>query len=151
MRHVISEGIVLDDDYGYAGVTGQDCTPLENKTTPLFPLKDVVYIQPWNATAMAGAVAEHGSVVAAIKLSSDLLTYSDGIYDNPLCCTGAQKSAGTCLDHAVTIVGYGDDPSPYWIVRNSWSPVWGDRGYMKMAKGTDTCGIEANPVLPVAA
>jgi cathepsin F len=178
MRHVVSEGAVLDEDYGYEGVTGQVCASPKSKdgnnATTLFPLKDVLYLPQWNETAMAGAVAEHGSIVAVINVPSDLATYSDGVYDNPLCCTGLPQQLGTCLQHgikylvllyyhilshsrsllllsiAITIVGYGVDPTPYWIVRNSWSPAWGDRGYMKMAKGVDTCGIEANPVLPIA-
>ena len=47
--------------------------------------------------------------------------------------------------HAVSIVGWGisdkaykytegKDPAriPYWLVRNSWSPAWGDKGFFKM-------------------
>jgi hypothetical protein len=40
--------------------------------------------------------------------------------------------------HAVVIVGWGEDTIngekvPYWVVRNSWGPEWGDRGTFKMA------------------
>lgn len=35
------------------------------------------------------------------------------------------------LDHAVLLVGYGDDKitgEPYWLVKNSWSKYWGEDG-----------------------
>lgn len=41
--------------------------------------------------------------------------------------------------HAVVIVGWGMDtysdgsPLPYWIIRNSWDTIWGDKGYFKAA------------------
>jgi cathepsin B len=28
---------------------------------------------------------------------------------------------------------------------NSWSPLWGDRGFIKIARGTNECGIEETP------
>ena len=34
----------------------------------------------------------------------------------------------------------------YWIVDNSWNTYWGDRGYFKMLKGVNECGIESDIV-----
>ena len=45
--------------------------------------------------------------------------YKDGIFDSTEC--------GTSLDHAVTAVGYGkENGREYFIVRNSWGPLWGE-------------------------
>jgi len=41
------------------------------------------------------------------------------------------KECGTELNHAVTTVGYADD---YWLVKNSWGPAWGDKGYVRILK-----------------
>lgn len=38
--------------------------------------------------------------------------------------------------HAVCIIGWGYDEQyklPYWIIRNSWGPAWGEQGCFKMA------------------
>jgi C1A family cysteine protease len=64
--------------------------------------------------------------------------YQSGVLDSADC--------GTNLDHAVAAVGYGtEDGKDYYIVRNSWGPSWGDKGYIKIAAidgGPGICGIQ---------
>jgi len=41
------------------------------------------------------------------------------------------------IDHAVQMVGYGHDKDlglDYWIVRNSWSTLWGEDGFVKLLR-----------------
>ena len=52
------------------------------------------------------------------------------------------------IDHAVVVVGYGSDAQlgDYWLVRNSWSPSWGEQGYIRLTRSADTeCGIDYSP------
>jgi C1A family cysteine protease len=44
------------------------------------------------------------------------------------------KGCGTDLDHSVTLVGFSDESSPYWVIKNSWGTGWGWNGYMKIEK-----------------
>ena len=55
------------------------------------------------------------------------------------------------IDHNVVVVGYGEesDGSGYWLVRNSWTPHWGDHGYIKLLRTADEgtrCGEDITPL-----
>jgi len=50
-------------------------------------------------------------------------------------------------NHAVSIVGYDYTGStPYYIVKNSWSEIWGTKGYAKLQAGSNACGVAKNVV-----
>jgi len=46
------------------------------------------------------------------------------------------------LDHCVQGVGYDLTAStPYWVLRNSWGTDWGEKGYIRVEYGGNTCGL----------
>jgi cathepsin H len=46
------------------------------------------------------------------------------------------------VNHAVLAVGFGvEDGKDYWIVKNSWGDAWGDKGFFKIQRGVNMCGI----------
>jgi cathepsin B len=48
--------------------------------------------------------------------------------------------------HAMRILGWGTEKGEdYWLVTNSWSPQWGLKGFFKIRRGTNECGIETIP------
>ena len=68
-------------------------------------------------------------------------------------CPGPLMACGNAthptIDHLVQLVGYGSDPrhGDYWLVRNSWTPLWGEEGYIRLARSSNpTCGWDVNPL-----
>jgi len=88
---------------------------------------------------LADAVANVGPISVAVDANTAWQLYHSGILD-PITCNKNR------LDHGVAIVGYGSQRSKdYWIVRNSWGKSWGEKGYVRLAKGDNTCGIQNGP------
>jgi C1A family cysteine protease len=65
-------------------------------------------------------------------------SYTGGVLTSAAC----GNNGNLALDHCVQAVGYNASaPTPYWIVRNSWSTNWGEEGYIYLGMGDNTCGI----------
>ncbi|GJR34770.1 peptidase C1A [Tanacetum coccineum] len=85
-------------------------------------------------------------VSCAMDATGDFGLYKSGVY------TG---QCGHHCGHAVTLVGYDETPEgvKYWIVKNSWSAKWGDKGYMLLERGIPEpegrCGINKLCTIPL--
>jgi len=97
-----------------------------------------------NEAALENAVATSGPVSVAINVVSDFQFYSGGVYNSRSC-----SSDPSSLNHGVVVVGFDNTgATPFWIVRNSWGGSWGEKGYIRMAKGKNLCGIADNASYP---
>eukprot|EP00708_Paratrimastix_pyriformis_P003261 GAFH01002032.1.p1 GENE.GAFH01002032.1~~GAFH01002032.1.p1 ORF type:complete len:341 (-),score=45.48 GAFH01002032.1:295-1164(-) len=105
-----------------------------------------VEVDEADEVAMAEAVVKTPLSIAIDASHVSFQFYKSGVYDERAC---SQYS----LDHGVFLVGYSDQGSvPFWIVRNSWGPDWGQQGYIFMRKDhNNQCGVASAASYPVIA
>ncbi|KAK6168162.1 hypothetical protein SNE40_022043 [Patella caerulea] len=84
-------------------------------------------------------LVNNGPVEASFTLYADFVAYKTGVY---------RHNSGAALGvHSVKILGYGvENGDKYWLAANSWNSDWGDKGFFKILRGVDECGIESNIV-----
>ncbi|CAN8005442.1 unnamed protein product [Ixodes pacificus] len=80
-------------------------------------------------------IFKNGPVEASFFVYADFFSYKSGVY---------QHHSGDWMGaHAIRILGWGtENGTPYWLVANSWNEDWGDKGYFKILRGQEECGIE---------
>jgi len=82
------------------------------------------------------AVATMGPVAISVA-ATGWGFYKGGIYED-------SKSDHLDINHAVVLEGYGTDKETgqdFWLVRNSWGPMWGEDGYIRL-KRTDPSTLD---------
>lgn len=111
------------------------------------PVKGGILLPEGDEDKLKEVVGKFGPVAVSIDASSFRFHhYNAGIYYNVNCHKKREQ-----LDHAVLVVGYSSDPvyGDYWIVKNSWSEGWGEKGFIRMARNRGNhCGIATAAVIP---
>jgi len=94
---------------------------------------------------MPGPILHHLMNTGPLAVSVDASTwghYEGGVFDG---CNQTNPD----LDHAVQLVGFGTDPKhgDYWLIRNSWTPRWGEGGYIRIRRTSiERCGTDITPL-----
>ncbi|XP_010157181.1 PREDICTED: cathepsin K-like, partial [Eurypyga helias] len=89
-----------------------------------------------------------GPVSGAVDASSFYFHfYKSGVFSSMFC---SQR-----VNHGMLAVGYGTSQErggnvSYWILKNSWSEVWGEQGYIRLLKDTNNqCGVANQASFPM--
>ncbi|XP_010928804.1 cysteine protease XCP1 [Elaeis guineensis] len=132
---VSNGGLHTEEDYPYLMKEGT----CEEKRAKLEAVTITGYEDvPENSEESLLKALAHQPVSVGIEASGrDFQFYSGGVFDG---------HCGDELDHGVAAVGYGTSRGQdYIIVKNSWGPRWGEKGYIRMKRNTGKpeglCGI----------
>jgi len=139
-KYVQANGLCTESAYAYTAKNGvcKSTSCSASADSKLSGYKDVTHTE--NAL---GAAVDMTPVSIAIEADqSGFQLYKSGVF----CGT-----CGTQLDHGVLAVGYGDSPSAYWKVKNSWGTSWGESGYIRICRDSNKCGLANEPSYPIDA
>jgi hypothetical protein len=122
----------------HSGVPDEACFPYDLSDGQSHPCPDrdkrIIKITGWrtilNASQAKEWISTRGPLMSGMSVYDDFFYYQKGVYRSVY--------GGYVGDHAICIVGY-DDAGGYWICKNSWGPVWGEKGWFKIAYGD--CGV----------
>jgi len=143
-RYIIkNKGIDTEESYPYKA-TGPNSCKFSNAHIGAI-IKSFHDVASGSESALQTAVKDRPVSVAIDASHQSFQLYHSGVYHEPAC-------SRTSLDHGVLAVGYGTEGSKaYWIVKNSWGPSWGMKGYILMSRNqNNNCGIATAASYPVA-
>jgi len=136
--------IDTEASYGYKGV---DRKCAYSKANAGATITKYVDIPAGDEDALLDAVANVGPISVGVDAGIGWQLYFGGVMGTLLCSSNPSK-----MDHGVAIVGFGTDGGKdYWIVRNSWGASWGEKGYVRLVRGKNACGIANGASYPVVA
>lgn len=128
-----SNGQVKESDYPYLGY--QTTCNVAN-FLPVTQVSGWIYSGSTDENNIKLMVYYYGPLSVAIN-AKYLETYRSGIIN-----VSNTDCNPNDLNHAVNIVGWGTENGvDYWIVQNSWSQYWGEKGFFRIVRGTGCCGI----------
>ena len=136
-KYVKIHGITTEDKYPYKA-KDQVC----KTTIGDFKISSFKNVPPKSSGALANACATQ-PISIAIE-ADEIMDYQGGIFDDTSC--------GDQLDHGVLLVGYS---TTYWIVKNSWGPDWGEKGFIRFSRTAvpdrkgGICGLLEQASFPV--
>lgn len=146
-KHLMKVGVVDEACMPYeSGATGEDvrcpnvCNDAAKRTIKISDYNKPTWLFK-NINKVKKALLK-GPLVTTMTVYEDFMVYKSGVYKH---VTG--NSLG---GHAVSLVGY-DDSKQAFLIRNSWGPEWGDKGFVYISYedtsgiGNNTWGFEVSP------
>jgi cathepsin F len=131
-----SIGEETETSYPYSGRNGQ-CQA--TKASEKVFVSGYQVVNGTDEDQLAAALVKYGPLAIGIN-ASPMQWYHGGIAD-PFTFLCNPKA----LDHGVAIVGFGEEEGKkYWIIKNSWGEVWGEKGYYRIIRGKGKCGLNTN-------
>ena len=146
MAYVIQHGMTEEYIYPYQSYWGDSngtCyynnSHAHGATPAVMNITGYVKLPENDAQAIMQHLATTGPLAVNVA-ASPWHDYEEGIFDG---CSYDDVD----INHVVQLVGYGsENGEDFWLVRNSWTPRWGEKGYIRLKRNAETkCGTDHEP------
>ncbi|KAI9998750.1 hypothetical protein PInf_003340 [Phytophthora infestans] len=126
MKYVQQNGLCTENDYPFTSSDGTAASCSTGCSAVDTGIKGYKTVD--DASGLASAVAQQPVIIAVASGNNAWKQYTGGVISS---CDTSE------LDHAVVVVGYTDSE---WKIRNSWGDSWGEEGYIRLERTSDTTG-----------
>lgn len=140
-----SGGQELGSDYKYTAKDGK-CQFAKAKVKAVVKDEYNITVGDESDVGLPAAVAKTPTSIC-YQVASDFRNYKSGVYDSKVCKNGPMD-----VNHAVLATGYDLDSASgkqYYMVKNSWGTSFGIKGYFKIVRGKNMCGIAVCSSYPI--
>lgn len=141
IQHIADKGITDRAEYPYEAIKKR-CRLGELKTTRA--VGGYENITSGDNVALAKAILENPVTVGVNASPFNFMFYKEGIVTKG--CPSDE------INHAVVVVGIGNEGQAYWRIRNSWGVNWGESGHIRIARVADKspglCGVAVKACSP---
>uniref|UniRef100_A0AC34GWQ3 Peptidase C1A papain C-terminal domain-containing protein n=1 Tax=Panagrolaimus sp. ES5 TaxID=591445 RepID=A0AC34GWQ3_9BILA len=145
IKYATKFGLFSETQYPYIAKNGTcraSCIT-GNKTF----VKGITGPNPFTEDGFAQFIAQQGPLIIGFTVPKSMMSYSSGIMSlTPEQC--AKESLGN--GHVMVLVGYGiENGIPYFTLKNSFGPNWGENGFMRFKRGINFCNFNSYAGSPI--
>lgn len=141
-NYTAKHGITSEWSFPYtSGIDGANgtCYDLLGVRAPVAGIVGYHFLPRNDPTALMQAVQLQPTAITVA--ATEWSPYKSGVFNG---CNMQNPD----LNHNVVLNGYGKDGNvAYWLVRNSWGPTWGEKGYIRIIRHPEgePCGVDTTP------
>jgi len=131
-NYAVRNGMTTNSEYP-PGTSGT--CKFNNHTGSVYHFKKWFFVGS-EESQMVAALNDVGPLAVGVDATAWQL-YTGGIFN---------LECGTTMNHFAVIVGYDSSiidkkEVKYWIIENSWGKIWGEKGYIRLARGMNECAV----------
>ena len=139
--YLLSNGLEQSNNYPHSSYFSINQRCSQDSSLSVVKLGGYYNLLKGNEACMANYVQKIGPITVCVSASLSWYSYSGGVMTLSSC------PATNYINHCLQVVGvYPNVNGGYWKLKNSYGTGWGEKGYIRLAYGSNVCNIINNPI-----